>query len=170
MSSLAIDLTQRPSINGRWPGNRQKAAGALCYDPATWLHSNIVIVPQTYFRLSMIRMCSARIAATLLAVLLALLGAQWAGLQHRVAHALIAEAGDSAGGDEAAATPDDGDGPDLAHSCMLFDAAALGATLHSTFLLPVCLRAVMSRLRPAQTVSWQAHPFRHFSPRAPPLP
>lgn len=114
----------------------------------------------------MIRQPSARVAAVLLALLLLmLLGAQWTGMQHRVAHAWIAD-----GADHAAAAADDGEGLHLVHSCTLFDAAALGATLQSAFFLPACLRAVMTSAKRPQTPSRQAHPFRLFSPRGPPLP
>lgn len=111
-------------------------------------------------------MRSVRTAAALLALLLlTLLSAQWTGMQHRVAHAWIS----APGADHAAAMSDDDDSLDLAHSCTLFDAAALGLALHPAFYLPVCLRAAMAAEPPPETSSPQAHPFRHFSPRGPPL-
>ncbi|MEC4719791.1 hypothetical protein RY831_11575 [Noviherbaspirillum sp. CPCC 100848] len=109
-------------------------------------------------------MHSARAAAALLTLLLMLLGMQWTGMQHRIEHAWIS----SSSADHASASDDD-EAPDLAHSCTLFDAAALGATLHSAFFRPVCPRAVMSTARSRQTSPPHAHPFRHFSPRGPPL-
>lgn len=113
----------------------------------------------------MIRFRSARVVAVLLAVLLpALLAAQWTGMQHRVAHAWI-----TASADHAAADPDGDDGLHLAHSCTLLDAAALGVTLHSAFLLPICLRAGMTDAQPPAATSGRAHAFRHFSSRAPPV-
>lgn len=144
----------------------KRAGSTVCYDPATRLHVEVAIVPHTHFRLSIIRLSTARIAAVLLAVLLpALLTAQWAGLQHRVAHAWIAAAAD-----HAAADSDSGDTLHLAHSCALFDAATLGVTLQSAFFLPTCLRARLADARLAESTPGLAHAFRHFLPRAPPAP
>jgi len=156
ISTEAIEaFTARPS---------EKAGSALCYDPATRLHVDVAIVPHTYFRLSMIRFRSARVAAMLLAVLLpALLCAQWTGMQHRVAHAWIAAAAD-----HATSASDNDDTPHLAHSCTLFDAASLGVMLHSAFFPPACLRARMIDARPPAAAPAHAQAFKLFLPRAPP--
>jgi hypothetical protein len=128
------------------------------------LHVEHAIVPHTYFRSSMIRFRSARAVAVLLAVLLpALMAAQWMGVQHRVAHAWIAAAAD-----HAAATADSDGTLHLAHSCTLFDAAALGVTLHSAFLLPACLRTRIADALPPAPNAGPVQAFTHFSPRAPP--
>lgn len=94
-----------------------------------------------------------------------LLFAQWTGLQHRIAHFGLATSGVHAtaivGDDDAAAHQH--------HSCVLFDAAALGITMHSPFYLPPCLRTGANTNGDRHESSWDAYFVSHFSSRAPPL-
>ncbi|WP_151633658.1 hypothetical protein [Noviherbaspirillum aerium] len=119
----------------------------------------------------MIRSCHARIAAALPALLLlatlllAMLGSQWIGMQHRVAHAWLA----APAADHAVDAADDEGSSDLAHSCILLDAATLSVTLQTAFLLPLCLRNQIGKAQLPAPLSWRPHLFRHFSPRGPPL-
>lgn len=95
-----------------------------------------------------------------------LLFAQWTGLQHRIAHFGLATPGDHA---TAIVAEDDDAATHLHHSCVLFDAAALGITMHSLLYLTPCLRTgdkpSLDHLKP----SWDAYFVSYFSSRAPPF-
>ncbi|MGV3740748.1 MAG: hypothetical protein ACO1NO_00375 [Burkholderiaceae bacterium] len=111
-----------------------------------------------------------RLLTHLLALLLtcSLLVAQWAGLQHRVAHAWLPSALPA----HAISATSNQENTDhhLFHSCILLDANAVGAclagadhtpSLQSNLPLPVLILPL---------VSWQALFTRQFSSRAPPFP
>ncbi|MFC7515860.1 hypothetical protein ACFQUU_12675 [Herbaspirillum sp. GCM10030257] len=108
-----------------------------------------------------------RFANTALPVILGLLllFAQWTGLQHRIAHFGLATPSIHA----TAILADDDAAAHLHHSCVLFDAAALGITMHSPFYLPPCLRTEANSSREHHESSWDAYFVSHFSSRAPPL-
>jgi hypothetical protein len=96
-------------------------------------------------------------------LLFALLSAQWAGLQHRVEHAQL----EAATARISAINGNDG-GTHAAHSCQLFDAAALGASLHTPFLAAPCVRMRIAPAVRTPILSWQALFVGHFLSRAPP--
>lgn len=106
-------------------------------------------------------------ATTALPVLLGvlLLFAQWTGLQHRIAHFGLATSDVHA----AVIVTDDDAATHLHHSCVLFDAAALGTTMHSPFYLPPRLRTEDNAGPDHFSASWDAHFASYFSSRAPPL-
>lgn len=112
-------------------------------------------------------MYRTRFAMTALPVCLGLLllFAQWTGLQHRIAHF-----GFETSSLHATAIGADDDGAaHLHHSCVLFDAAALGITMHSPFYLPSSLRTEASTNRNYRGSAWDAYFVSHFSSRAPPF-
>jgi len=92
-----------------------------------------------------------RKAGRLLILVVALLATQWIGTMHRVVHSGFQE-----------------DSGTLMHSCLGFDAAALG---HAMLASPVVLPAVVARYETTQRIafrSWWAPFFPCFSSRAPP--
>lgn len=94
---------------------------------------------------------------------LALLFAQWMGVQHRIAHAgpLHEHAHASS-----AHTYDDRDAD---HSCAAFDAATIGDSVHmNPFVSPLITSAQVLALW-AAFISWDAPLTAYFSSRAPPL-
>jgi hypothetical protein len=108
-----------------------------------------------------------RFANTTLPVLLGLLllFAQWTGLQHRIAHFGIA----TSSLHDTAIVVDDDAATHLHHSCVLFDAAALGITMHSPFFQPPCLHTGANTSQDHPESSWDAYFVSHFSSRAPPF-
>jgi hypothetical protein len=95
---------------------------------------------------------------------LLLLFAQWTGLQHRIAHFGVATSNLHA----TALVADDDAATHLHHSCVLFDAAALGITMHTPFYFPPCPRTE-GNISPAHPgSSWDAYFVSQFSSRAPP--
>lgn len=100
-------------------------------------------------------------------LLLAMLAGQWTGLEHRVRHAgldIVLAQPAAHGHDES----DESDDHGYAHSCQLFDAAALGVGLHGAFLAARCLPAAQD-WTPAWTALLRPASFNgHFSSRAPP--
>jgi hypothetical protein len=101
-------------------------------------------------------------------LVLALLFAQFAGLQHRIAHS--GRQGDpsfsqsQAGSD----TGDTGKTNDT-HSCVMFDAATLAATVNATPCVPLLAAGAEALAQPVVPASWNAPVFHHFLSRAPPL-
>jgi len=94
-------------------------------------------------------------------LLLALLSAQWSGLQHRIEHAWQESV-------SVQLIDDDGVGIHVAHSCKLFDAATLGIGLHTAVFTAPCSRLPVLSPVHLKVLSWQALFIRHFSSRAPP--
>ncbi|MDQ9169082.1 hypothetical protein Q8A64_01525 [Oxalobacteraceae bacterium R-40] len=107
-------------------------------------------------------------SATLVALLLAcsLLIAQWAGLQHRVAHAQLQST--SIVTAEVDRSADDAPDNHLFHSCVLLDASAMGASLPTGKFVPLVLSNTSLPITVLPLVSWQALFTRQFSSRAPP--
>jgi hypothetical protein len=103
---------------------------------------------------------SALIAALLM---LAMLGAQWVGLTHRVEHADWRQAA------SAASVLSSDSGKDVTHSCTLFDAATLAFSLHTPSFIAPLLSNVRVLALWAAFSSWSAPFTCHFSSRAPPL-
>lgn len=94
-------------------------------------------------------------------VVLALLFAQWAGVQHRIAHAGLMH-------EHASSTHIDDD-RNADHSCAAFDAATIGDSIHvSPFASPLITSAQVLALW-AAFISWDAPLIAYFSSRAPPL-
>lgn len=101
-------------------------------------------------------------AATLF-VTLALLFAQWMGVQHRIAHAGLSNEHAHA---SFACFDDD---RDTEHSCAAFDAATVGDSAHiAPFVSPLITSAQVLALW-AAFISWDAPLTAYFSSRAPPL-
>ncbi len=102
--------------------------------------------------------------AVTLFVALALLFAQWAGVQHRIAHAgLLHEHA------HASSAHIDDDDRNAGHSCAAFDAATVGDSIHiSQFVSPLITSAQVLALW-AAFISWDAPLTAYFSSRAPPL-
>jgi len=130
---------------------------------------NPVAMTAIPFRSSSVRMPRRQYVQSVLAacLILAMLVAQWAGLQHRIEHAdraadvlRVANVSSGATGDAASAH--------VAHSCALFDAAALGDTLHNppdaAPCLPALTAAVRHRVAPSDDVRFGSY----YSSRAPP--
>ncbi len=111
-----------------------------------------------------------RLLTHLLALLLtcSLLVAQWAGLQHRVAHAWLPSAISA----HAASDFSKQENTDnhLFHSCVLLDANAVGACLASADYKPALQSNLSLAILILPLVSWQALFTRQFSSRAPPFP
>lgn len=99
-------------------------------------------------------------------LLLAMLAGQWTGLEHRVRHG-----GGAPAMHERAGAADHGQNADegYAHSCQLFDAATLGATIHTAFFSAPCDRAAEDWRLPRPPESWLAPFSAYFSSRAPPF-
>ena len=96
---------------------------------------------------------------------LALLFAQWAGFSHRIEHrAPLHLHAETAMQHIVDAHDDD----ETSHSCSLYDAATLGATLQTATaglpLLPTC--AILAAAH--RFASWNATPYPLFRSRAPP--
>lgn len=101
-------------------------------------------------------------AALAALLLVALLFAQWAGLQHRIAHAGWLSF-------QPAATAQFDGGESAQHSCAAFDAATLADNIHTVALrTPLLTSAPVLGLWIA-FASWDAPLTRYFSSRAPPL-
>jgi hypothetical protein len=102
--------------------------------------------------------------AVRLFVVLALLFAQWAGVQHRIAHAGLLHEHAHAGASSAHIDDD----RDTGHSCAAFDAATVGDSIHiSPFVSPLITSAQVLALW-AAFISWDAPLTAYFSSRAPP--
>lgn len=144
---------------------RAPAPNSICLHEAVVRSRNQVasIILISLFR----HMYRIRFANTALPVILGLLllFAQWTGLQHRIAHFGLATSSMHA----AAISADDDAAAHLHHSCVLFDAAALGITMHSPFYLSPCMRTGANTSRDHHESSWDAYFVSHFSSRAPPL-
>lgn len=108
--------------------------------------------------------CSNVFAALLM---LAMLAGQWAGLEHRISHAWLATPMLQQAQD--AASIDSGDRDQgAAHSCDLFDAAALAAGMGGAYHYASCLRAARDWTHGLPLHSWHAAVSTPFSSRAPP--
>jgi hypothetical protein len=110
-----------------------------------------------------------RLLTYLLALLLtcSLLVAQWAGLQHRVAHASLPSAIPAyAAADSSMQENSDNH---LFHSCILLDANAVGACLAGADYMPALQNNLSLPILILPLVSWQALFTRQFSSRAPPF-
>ncbi len=97
--------------------------------------------------------------------MLSLLFAQWLGYTHAVAHAgLVSEA-------LVAELPTDGtlNHSQAAGSCAAFDAATLGAGMHSDVPALVVVRQGVARCAPLAPASAPSRFLARFSSRAPPL-
>ena len=98
--------------------------------------------------------------ATICALAVALLFAQWTGLAHRIDHAPLSTL-------HAQSAEEDDSG--LNHSCVAFDAAAVADAIH----LPPCAVPILASAKVlalwAAFESWDAPLVLHFSSRAPPL-
>ena len=106
-----------------------------------------------------------KFAAILLAV--ALLFAQWTGWQHRISHARLQAHGQAANLISLDASVDD-DSSGAGHSCIAFDAVAIGDCVHLVpFVAPRPARVHLLALWVA-VISRDAPFFSHFSSRAPP--
>lgn len=103
----------------------------------------------------------------MLAVLLAigLVFAQWAGLGHRIAHAPLSQERVIALSASAAGDPESGG---AYHSCLIFDAATLGASLHTPPFAALPPAARCTPLPALPFLSWMAPFAPQFSSRAPP--
>ncbi|RJF97583.1 hypothetical protein [Noviherbaspirillum saxi] len=94
---------------------------------------------------------------------LALLFAQWTGLQHRIEHASTAQAS------QQVSSKVTDENKKLTHSCLAFDATTVGDIVHlPPFTAPLITSVRVLALWTAFT-SWDAPLVRHFSSRAPPL-
>ncbi|TCS38597.1 hypothetical protein EDC30_102336 [Paucimonas lemoignei] len=99
-------------------------------------------------------------------VVLAMLCAQWVGLAHSIAHSGSKQ--ESPYFSLYVSAPDTGGDKFSAHSCVLFEAAAIAASLATptvNLTLPLSVHALALWLAFA---SWDAPFLCHFSPRAPP--
>jgi hypothetical protein len=95
-------------------------------------------------------------------LVLAMVFAQWTGLQHGVRHAGLQYS-------LAPAAQIDVDGGDAHHSCIAFDAAALADSISlAPYLAPLLTSTSVLALWSAFS-SWDAPFSLHFSSRAPPL-
>ncbi|GIZ51944.1 hypothetical protein [Noviherbaspirillum aridicola] len=99
-------------------------------------------------------------------LLLAMLAGQWTGLEHRVRHGggMVPALHEVAAGSDHAQGADEG----YAHSCQLFDAATLGATIHTAFFSARCERAAEDWRLSWPAGGWQPSFIAYFSSRAPP--
>jgi hypothetical protein len=105
-------------------------------------------------------------SATALLVAVALLFAQWIGVQHKIFHAPLSQAYLQAS--SVADTDGIGD-KDVQHSCASFDAATVGESIHILpFVAPLVTSAQVLALW-AAFISWDAPVTSYFSSRAPPL-
>ena len=102
-------------------------------------------------------------------LVLAMLLAQWSGFNHRVMH------GGGQGNDEISAAAFAGStaagesGKSAHHSCVAFDAAALGATIYSPPFAGPLLPNVQVLALWLAFASWSAPFTCHFLSRAPPV-
>lgn len=129
---------------------------------------------------------SARNLITAMLVV-AMLCAQWAGLDHRIMHAekmhshglqrynspALVFGGLHAGEQQDSALADShiddhSRSDEDSHACFLFDAAALGASIHSTPFQSLPLPSIQVLALWTAFVSWQSPFTCHFSSRAPP--
>lgn len=103
---------------------------------------------------------------TVLLLAVALLFAQWAGLQHRVSHARLQAHGQIAKHISYRVPVDDDS--NTSHSCAAFDAATIGDSVHLVpFVAPLLANGRWLALW-AAFISWDASFFSNFSSRAPP--
>lgn len=108
---------------------------------------------------------AARPADAMIAALLAIviLCAQWGGLTHRIVHAGLQQQASMPGIDASA-----GIDKAIEHSCMLLDAAALGAGLATPSYMPGMLPGAKVLALWSAFASWDAPLFCQFLSRAPP--
>lgn len=97
-------------------------------------------------------------------LLLAMLAGQWTGLEHRIRHA----GRDVPHAHAVAVAADHGD-EGYAHSCQLFDAAALGLGIHSAFAGVTCGNAVQDWRQAWSPHAWHPLFIAYFPSRAPPF-
>jgi hypothetical protein len=98
---------------------------------------------------------------------LSLLLTQGFGLHHRVSHAGLERATHLHSTSNAGQTNDQHG--DITHSCLAFDAATLGASLHSDTGPQLPAIGIIWFQPGFAFISWQAALLRRFSSRAPPL-
>jgi hypothetical protein len=113
--------------------------------------------------MSSYRLSAKSLHAFALLLALALLGAQWAGVQHRIAHADRHQAPSASTAVDLNDTEDD-----IHHSCVAFDAATLA---DMAGVVPFAVSILPNRHVIALWVafaSWRAPLVVHFSSRAPP--
>lgn len=111
-------------------------------------------------------------------LIVAMLCVHWVGLVHRVIHAdgidsISSSSRDIAGADKGitfvtAVIDNQVDSAEEKHFCSLFDAAALGSSVHSTHLHFVPVPNVQVLALWTAFASWQSPFACHFSSRAPP--
>lgn len=110
--------------------------------------------------------CTARFTRlTIALVVMAMLCAQWVGLAHSIAHGGLQQA--SPYFSAHVTTPETG-GKYATHSCVLFDAAAIGAALDTPPVSLALLPGLPVLALWLAFASWNAPFLRHFSSRAPP--
>lgn len=104
---------------------------------------------------------------TALAVMVALLFAQWLGFAHRISHAQLQQMQQQFSA--ASQTDNNDDGNSVHHSCAAFDAATVGDTVCiAPFIAPLLASAQVLALW-AAFISWDVPVVPWFSSRAPPL-
>ena len=105
---------------------------------------------------------------TALLLVCSLVLAQWAGLQHRVAHAWL-QPSNLEQIDSGWSVQDDAPDKDFFHSCDLLDANTVGACIASADYAAPLLNNLSLSISVLPLVSWQALFTRQFSSRAPPF-
>jgi hypothetical protein len=106
----------------------------------------------------------ARVAIAIL-LAMAMLFAQWMGLNHRISHSAPQQQ-DLVG---AAAPTNAGSAADKLHSCALYDAATVADLVPMPPAAGVLIASMQVLAQWAAFTSWQAPPTTCFSSRAPPL-
>ncbi len=111
---------------------------------------------------------STQAACLRLMLVVCLLFAQWLGTAHAISHASLNNNGVTIEQVESAAAGG-WDHQPSARSCVLLDAATLGAALHTPAILAPVLAAVCLHQQTANGTDWAQTFLAYFSSRAPPL-
>ncbi len=107
--------------------------------------------------------------ALAIALVLALLLAQWSGFNHRVMHGGGQGSAEISAAAFADSAPAGESGNSAHHSCVAFDAAALGATIYCPPFVGPLLPNVHVLALWLAFASWSAPFSSHFLSRAPPV-
>ena len=159
------------------------AAFQITFKPVFQLHASIspasawptlLIAPLMVDLRMILAPCATHWSRCVLArvLVLALLCAQWSGLQHRIQHGFgqsptVISASQAMSG--VARNGPFADVGALHHSCLQFDAAALAVTIHSALFAGLALPSDYIRTPSFANTSWHAPFSCHFLSRAPPV-